>query len=71
MNTLLDFCKTQGVKASKCTHWSNGGEGTKELAKNVVEICEENKNTFKYLYEDKLPLFKKIENTQTRYCIRI
>jgi len=61
MNALLDFCKTQGVKASKCTHWSNGGEGTKELAKNVVEICEENKNTFKYLYEDKLPLFKKIE----------
>jgi formate--tetrahydrofolate ligase len=61
MNTLLDFCKTQGVKASKCTHWSNGGEGTKELAKNVVEICEDKKNTFKYLYEDSLPLFKKIE----------
>ena len=61
MNTLLDFCKTQGVKASKCTHWSNGSEGTKELAKNVFEICEETKNTFKYLYEDKLPLFKKIE----------
>ena len=61
MNALLDFCKTQGVKASKCTHWSHGGEGTKELAKNVAEICEENKNTFKYLYEDKLSLFKKIE----------
>ena len=61
MNTLLDFCKTQGVKGSKCTHWSHGGEGTKELAKNVTEICEENKNTFKYLYEDKLSLLKKIE----------
>jgi len=61
MNMLLDFCKTQGVKASKCTHWSNGSEGTTELAKNVVEICEETKNTFQYLYEDSLPLFKKIE----------
>ena len=61
MKTLLDFCKTQGVKASKCTHWSNGSEGTKELAKNVVEICEDKKDTFKYLYEDSLPLFKKIE----------
>tara|TARA_B100001057_G_scaffold26416_1_gene24224 strand:- start:1010 stop:2692 length:1683 start_codon:yes stop_codon:yes gene_type:complete len=61
MNTLLDFCKTQGVKASKCTHWSNGGEGTKELAQNVAEICDDKKNTFKYLYEDNLPLFKKIE----------
>ena len=61
MNTLLDFCKTQGVKASKCTHWSNGSEGTIELAKNVVEICEDKKNTFKYLYDDSLSLFKKIE----------
>ena len=61
MKTLLDFCETQGVKASKCTHWSNGSEGTIELAKNVVEFCEDNKDTFKYLYEDDLPLFKKIE----------
>ena len=61
MKTLLDFCKTQGVKASKCTHWSNGSEGTKELANNVVKICEDNQDTFKYLYEDKLSLFKKIE----------
>ena len=53
MKTLLDFCKTQGVKASKCTHWSNGSDGTVELAKNVVAICEDNQDTFKYLYEDK------------------
>ncbi len=61
MKTLLDFCETQGVKASKCTHWSNGSEGTIELAKNVTEICEDKKDTFKFLYEDNLPLFKKIE----------
>ena len=61
MDLLLNFCQTQGVKASKCTHWSNGSEGTKELAKNVVEICEEKKDVFKYLYEDDLALFKKIE----------
>jgi formate--tetrahydrofolate ligase len=61
MDTLLEFCKTQGVKASKCTHWSNGSEGTIELSKNIVEICEDKKNTFKYLYEDNISLFKKIE----------
>ena len=61
MSILLDFCNTQGVKASKCTHWSDGGEGTKELAQNVSEICDDKKITFKYLYEDKLSLFKKIE----------
>ena len=61
VDAVLDFCKTQGVKASMCTHWSDGGNGAKELAQNVVDICEESKNTFKFLYEDDLPLFKKIE----------
>ncbi len=61
VNAVLDFCKTQGVKASMCTHWSDGGQGATELAQNVVEICEENKNTFKFLYEDNISLFKKIE----------
>ncbi len=60
VNSLMDFCKTLGVKSSICKHWSDGGEGTKDLAKIVVDICD-NKNTFKFLYEDKLPLFKKIE----------
>ena len=32
-----------------------------ELAENVVEICKDNQTTFKYLYEDNLSLFKKIE----------
>ena len=61
VDVVLDFCKTQGVKASMCTHWSDGGAGATDLAQNVTEICEENKNTFKFLYEDDLPLFKKIE----------
>ena len=61
VDAVLDFCKTQGVKASMCTHWSDGGNGATELAQNVVDICQESKNTFKFLYEDDLPLFKKIE----------
>ncbi|MDC3174459.1 formate--tetrahydrofolate ligase [Candidatus Pelagibacter sp.] len=61
MKILLDFCETQGVKASKCTHWSNGSEGTKELAQTVSDICDNKKDTFKYLYEDDLSLFKKVE----------
>jgi formate--tetrahydrofolate ligase len=61
VKALIDFCNNLGVKSSLCTHWSNGGEGTKDLAKNVIEICDNNKNKFKFLYEDKKPLFKKIE----------
>ncbi len=60
VNALMDFCKTLGVKSSICKHWSDGGEGTKDLANIVVDICN-NKNNFKFLYEDDLPLFKKIE----------
>jgi len=61
VKALIDYCKTLNVKATLCTHWSNGGEGTKELAKDVVELCEKGVNKFKFLYEDKTPLFKKIE----------
>ena len=61
VDAVLDFCKTQGVKASMCTHWSDGGDGATELAKNVIDMCEESKSTFKFLYEDDLSLFKKIE----------
>ncbi len=61
VKALVDYCKTLNVKAKLCTHWSNGGEGTKELADYVVELCEKKKNKFKFLYEDSAPLFKKIE----------
>ena len=61
VDAVLSFCTTQGVKASMCTHWSDGGDGATELAQNVIDICEHNKNTFKFLYEDDLTLFKKIE----------
>ena len=61
VKALIEFCDGLGVKASLCTHWSNGGEGTKELATHVVDLCEKNETNFQFLYENKTPLFKKIE----------
>ena len=61
VKALIDFCDNLGVKASLCTHWANGGEGTKELAAHVAELCEKDGAKFKFLYESKIPLFKKIE----------
>ena len=61
VKSLVDFCNKLGIKASLCTHWANGGEGIKELASHVADLCEKNKNKFKFLYESKTPLFKKIE----------
>ena len=61
VKALVDFCNKLGIKASLCTHWANGGEGTKELDSHVADLCEKNENKFKFLYESKTPLFKKIE----------
>ena len=61
VKAIIEFCDGLGVKASLCTHWSNGGEGTKELATHVVDLCEKNETNFQFLYENKTPLFKKIE----------
>ncbi len=61
VKALIDFCKNLGVKASLCTHWANGGEGTKELAAHVADLCEKKDVKFNFLYESKTPLFKKIE----------
>jgi len=61
VKVLIDYCKTLNVKATLCTHWTNGGEGTKELANYVIELCEKKENKFKLLYENSAPLFKKID----------
>ena len=59
---LEDYCKKIGVEVSKCTHWSDGGEGTKDLAKKVVEICKNSKpENFKFLYNENDSLWNKIE----------
>jgi len=60
VNAVIDFCKKMNIKASTCKHWEKGSEGTKDLANDVVKLCEE-KSEFKFLYTDDIPLFKKIE----------
>ena len=60
VNAVIDFCKKLKIKVSTCKHWEKGSEGTKELANDVVDLCEE-KSEFKFLYTDDIPLFKKIE----------
>ena len=58
-----------GVETILCSHWSNGGAGTKDLAEAVVRVCEEGSSNFKPLYPDELPLWDKIE-TITREIYR-
>tara|TARA_Y100001970_G_C14249165_1_gene870497 strand:- start:8 stop:1669 length:1662 start_codon:yes stop_codon:yes gene_type:complete len=60
MKILKEECKKINVKAIICRHWSEGGDGTIELAKEVVELTNQD-NNFKCLYKDNIPLLDKIK----------
>ena len=62
---LLDIVSTSGSEAIVCKHWSDGSEGTKQLAQKVVEICDSNAADFKPLYKDDLRLIDKIKCVAT------
>ncbi len=60
---ISDGCEKMGVKAILCSHWANGGDGTLELAEEVVKICESSDlNKFKFMYEDNISLEEKIRS---------
>ena len=62
---LLDIVSTSGSEAIVCKHWSDGSEGTKQLAQKVVEICVSNAADFKPLYKDDISLIDKIKCVAT------
>ena len=53
------FCEGFGVRAINCTHWADGGKGTTELAKHVVELCDSGAAQFRTLYGDDMSLWEK------------
>jgi len=63
---LEKLCSDYGAKAVLCEGWEKGGEGAKGLAQAVVQICEENKSDFHYLYPSEMPLKEKIETIATQ-----
>ncbi len=60
---ISDGCSKLGVKAILCSHWANGGNGTLELAEEVVKISESSDpSNFKFMYEDNVSLEEKIRS---------
>ena len=53
--------EAEGVKAFIATHWADGGAGTEDLAKHVVELADSGVADFKPLYPDDMPLRDKVE----------
>jgi len=63
---VLKTATENGIDAVECTHWADGGAGTEALAARVVDNIESNPGSFKFLYEDDLPLWEKIETIAKR-----
>lgn len=58
---VIDACKNLGVQAVVSEGWAKGGEGTKNLAKAVVDVVENKATQYKPLYDWKSPVKEKIE----------
>jgi formate--tetrahydrofolate ligase len=52
--------KKLGVPFVLATHWGEGGKGAAELARVVVELCEQPSKP-RFVYEDSDPLWEKME----------
>ena len=55
-----------GTEAFVCTHWANGGAGTEDLAKKVVEVADSGASQFAPLYPAEMSLWEKINTICTR-----
>ena len=61
VNFVIEACRKLGVEAVVSEGWAKGGEGTKKLAKAVVDVVENKATQFKPLYDWKSPIKDKIE----------
>ena len=57
---ILQRMKKLNVKTILSSHWSEGGKGAVDLAKTVVELCENSNQKMQYAYEENDTLIEKI-----------
>lgn len=60
IGAISEASEELGVHTISCSHWADGGAGTKELAQTVVELAESGEADFTPLYPDDMPLWEKI-----------
>uniref|UniRef100_UPI003F6B9ACB formate--tetrahydrofolate ligase n=1 Tax=Polaribacter sp. TaxID=1920175 RepID=UPI003F6B9ACB len=58
---VIEKCANLGVHAVLSQGWEKGGEGTKDLAKAIVNVVENKATQYKPLYDWKMPIKDKIE----------
>lgn len=60
IDLVVSKCESLGVQAVVSEGWAKGGEGTKELAKAVVDVVENKATQYKPLYDWTRPMKEKI-----------
>ena len=58
---IRDYCTEFNVDCTVSSHWEHGSKGSAALAEKVVEILDTQKSQFRTLYQDEVPLWKKIQ----------
>lgn len=61
IDCLIKYCKERNVEVEICEGFVKGGEGAYNLAKKVIELCEQDNSKFAYLYKKNDTLVNKIE----------
>lgn len=61
MAAVRESVERYGATAIVCSHWADGGEGTEEMARHLVELLENEESNFTPSYPDEMPLWDKIE----------
>jgi formate--tetrahydrofolate ligase len=65
LKVLVARCEKLGAKVVVARHWADGGKGAADLAKMVVDMCEQ-PNNFKYVYEDSATIWDKMKAVATK-----
>ncbi len=59
-------CQAIGAASVVCTHWAEGGAGAADLAWQVVALADSREPGCRYVYEQSLGLWEKIETIATK-----
>jgi len=65
LKVLVARCEKLGAKVVVARHWADGGKGAAELARMVVDMCEQ-PNNFKFVYEDSATIWDKMKAVATK-----
>lgn len=63
---LQQKCADLGANCVVSKHWANGGAGAEDLANAVVEVVDNREPEFKFVYDENLSLWEKIETIATK-----